>query len=54
MLLAVSINSITVVACEGYRSGRNIIKESVVNQLAALKPAKTSQGFKHYGYFAPL
>ncbi len=53
MLLAVSIDSITVVACEGYRSGRSSIKESVVNQLAALKLAKTSQGFKHYGYFAP-
>ncbi|MGB3299020.1 MAG: adenylate/guanylate cyclase domain-containing protein [Phormidesmis sp.] len=43
MLLAVSIGSIAVIAYEGYRSGRSAIEESVVNQLAGFRAAKTSQ-----------
>jgi class 3 adenylate cyclase len=43
MLLAVSIGSISVIAYEGYRSGRNAIEASVVKQLVGLRASKTSQ-----------
>ncbi|NJM97662.1 MAG: hypothetical protein HC800_11335 [Phormidesmis sp. RL_2_1] len=43
MLLAVSIGSITVVAYEGYRSGRNAIEASVKQQLIGLRASKPAK-----------
>lgn len=43
MLLAVSISSIMVIAYEGYRSGRNALSRSAVNQLISLRTAKAGQ-----------
>jgi len=43
MLLAVSISSISVIAYEGYRSGRAAIQESVVKQLIGLRTSKANQ-----------
>lgn len=43
MLLAVSVGSIAVIAYEGYRSGRNAIRDTVVNQLVSVRASKASQ-----------
>ncbi|MEL7070353.1 MAG: adenylate/guanylate cyclase domain-containing protein [Cyanobacteria bacterium J06581_3] len=43
MLLAVSVGSIAVIAYEGYRSGRNAIRSTVVNQLVSVRASKASQ-----------
>lgn len=51
MLLAVSIGSIGVIAYEGYRSGRNALTASILNQLKSVRAAKASQV---EGYFDNL
>jgi class 3 adenylate cyclase len=43
MLLAVSIGSIIVIAYQGYRSGRNALSDSIVNQLVSLRSSKAAQ-----------
>ncbi|MEO0768562.1 MAG: adenylate/guanylate cyclase domain-containing protein [Cyanobacteria bacterium J06649_4] len=43
MLLAVSIGSIGVIAYQGYRSGRDAIRESVEKQLIGLRASKSNQ-----------